>query len=140
MKRYEFHGGARGAKLKNAANSRATRFSRRVHSSRSSPISLVANTAQRRKSTDKTGSVFSRGTLVVCPVSLVGQWVEEAKNKLTDPGMVYPYYGGQRKRDPSILSQKDIVVTTYAVLASDNNYWRKNSKDENYCAPCQKIR
>ena len=93
-----------------------------------------------RPATDKTGSVFSRGTLVVCPVSLVGQWVEEAKNKLTDPGMVYPYHGGSRKRDPSILSQKDVVVTTYAVLASDNNYWRNKSKDPNYCAPCQKIR
>jgi SNF2 family DNA or RNA helicase len=34
----------------------------------------------------KIGTILSRGTLVVCPVSLVGQWIEEAKSKLDDPG------------------------------------------------------
>lgn len=34
----------------------------------------------------KAGRIISRGTLVVCNVSLVGQWVDEAKSKLKDPG------------------------------------------------------
>ena len=66
----------------------------------------------------KRGSILSRGTLVVCPVSLVGQWVEEAKSKLDNPGLVYPYHGQSRKRDADILAKKDIVVTTYQVLSS----------------------
>ena len=67
----------------------------------------------------KQGSIVSRGTLVICPVSLVGQWIEEAKNKLTNPGLVYPYHGQNRKRDANILAKKNIVVTTYQVLSSD---------------------
>ena len=74
---------------------------------------------QTSDSNSKRGSIISRGTLVVCPVSLVGQWIEEAKNKLTNPGLVYPYHGQNRKRDASILAKKNIVVTTYQVLSSD---------------------
>ena len=36
---------------------------------------------------------------------------------------------------------RSIVVTTYAVLSSDNTYWRKKSKDpDSYVSPCQKLR
>jgi len=38
--------------------------------------------------------------------------------------MVYPYHGQKRERDSSVLCQKDIVVTTYDTLTSDNGYWR----------------
>jgi len=92
------------------------------------------------ESSKKRGSIFSRGTLVVCNVSLVGQWVDEAKSKLKDPGLVYSYYGSTRKRDPTILAKNAIVVTTYAVLASDMKYHGKKSNDPNYCAPCEQIR
>lgn len=87
------------------------------------------------------GSIFSRGTLVVCNVSLVGQWIDEAKSKLKNPGLVYSYHGGNRTRDATILAEKSIVVTTYATLASDNNYHKKKSKDEDaYCSPCEQVR
>lgn len=88
----------------------------------------------------KRGSILSRGTLVVCNVSLVGQWIDEAKAKLKDPGLVYSYHGGNRKRDANILAKNAIVVTTYAVLQSDETYWRGKSNDPNYCAPCEQVR
>ena len=66
----------------------------------------------------KRGRILSRGTLVICNVSLVGQWVEEAKSKLKDPGIIYCYYGAKRKRDPVLLAKNAIVVTTYETLAS----------------------
>jgi SNF2 family DNA or RNA helicase len=66
----------------------------------------------------KRGRILSRGTLVICNVSLVGQWVEEAKSKLNDPGIIYCYYGANRKRDPVLLAKNAIVVTTYETLAS----------------------
>ena len=71
----------------------------------------------------KTGTVRSGATLVVCPVSLVTQWYDEACSKLTEMGKqtVYRYYGSTRKRDALEIAKYDIVVTTYAVLASD---WR----------------
>jgi len=87
------------------------------------------------------GSIYSRGTLVVCNVSLVGQWIDEAKSKLKNPGLVYSYHGGSRTRDASILAQKSIVVTTYATLASDATYHARKSKNESeYTAPCEQVR
>ena len=89
----------------------------------------------------KRGSILSRGTLVICPVSLVGQWIEEAKSKLQNPGLVYPYHGQNRKRDANILAKNAIVVTTYQVLASDDTYHRSKSKDpSNYVPPVEQIR
>lgn len=88
----------------------------------------------------KKASVLSCGTLVVCPVTLVGQWMAEAKSRLKNPGELHAYYGNSRKRDPNVLSKYSIVVTTYAVLASDASYWAKKSGDENYVAPCEQIR
>ena len=88
----------------------------------------------------KRGSIISRGTLVICPVSLVGQWIDEAKSKLKDPGLIYPYHGQSRKRDANILAKNAIVVTTYQVLASDAVYHKKKSNDAFYCPPLEQIR
>ena len=70
------------------------------------------------KKNPKVGRILSRGTLVVCKVSLVGQWIEEAKDKLKDPGLIYPYHGSNRKRIPEVLAQNAIVVTTYETVKS----------------------
>lgn len=76
---------------------------------------------------------YCRGTLVICNVSLVGQWIDEAKSKLRDPGLVYSYHGSKRLRLPEVLAKNAIVVTTYATLAADDGLHRKKSKDRNYC-------
>lgn len=88
----------------------------------------------------KRGSIISRGTLVVCNVSLVGQWIDEAKSKLKDPGLVYSYHGQSRKRNALVLAQHALVVTTYAVLQSDAYHHASKSNDPDYCAPCEQIR
>ena len=75
-----------------------------------------------------------------CNVSLVGQWIAEAKSKLEDPGVVYSYHGGNRKRDPQILAQNSIVVTTYETLASDAVFHAKKNADSDYCPPCEQVR
>ena len=77
------------------------------------------------------GKTRARGTLVVCPVSLVGQWVQEATEKMEAAApRVYRYYGGSRITDPEQLKDFDIVVTTYAVLASD---YAGNTKEAKAC-------
>jgi SWI/SNF-related matrix-associated actin-dependent regulator of chromatin subfamily A3 len=74
-------------------------------------------------------------------VSLVGQWIEEAKSKLKDPGLVYSYNGSGRKRDPKVLAANSIVVTTYETLASDATYHASRSGEGNeYAAPCEQVR
>jgi len=32
---------------------------------------------------------------------------------------IYVYYGSDRSKDPSVLSEQDIVLTTYNILATD---------------------
>ena len=82
----------------------------------------------------------TRSHFLQCNVSLVGQWIDEARSKLDDPGIVYSYHGAGRKRDPVVLSKHSIVVTTYETLASDFTYHRNNSSDKSYCPPCERIR
>ena len=91
-------------------------------------------------SNKKTGSIICRGTLVICPVSLVGQWIDEARSKLDDPGLIYPYHGSNRVRDPRKLAANSIVVTTYDILASDAFRRTKHSFGKDYCPPLQQIR
>lgn len=53
---------------------------------------------------------------MVCAVSLVGQWMEEAKSKLNGSLHMYQYHGQGRIRDPKRLAvDYDLVVTTYQV-------------------------
>eukprot|EP00878_Enallax_costatus_P039263 GHUV01044842.1.p1 GENE.GHUV01044842.1~~GHUV01044842.1.p1 ORF type:complete len:153 (-),score=20.46 GHUV01044842.1:703-1128(-) len=68
----------------------------------------------------ESSKIVSRGTLVVCAVSLVGQWCQEAQKKLDGSLVMYPYHGSSRIRDPMRLATGyDLVVTTYATLSSD---------------------
>jgi SWI/SNF-related matrix-associated actin-dependent regulator of chromatin subfamily A3 len=53
------------------------------------------------------------------------KWIEEARSKLSNPGIVYSYHGSGRKRDAKTLSSNAVVVTTYETLASDATYHAK---------------
>jgi SNF2 family DNA or RNA helicase len=75
-----------------------------------------------------------------CHVSLVGQWIEEAKSKLSNPGLVYAYHGQNRKRDAWTLAKNSIVVTTYATLASDKFHKGYHQDRTDYRAPCEQVR
>jgi len=77
---------------------------------------------------------------VKCNVSLVGQWIEEAKSKLANPGLIYSYHGVSRKRDARSLALNAIVVTTYETLASDAVFHAKKNADSDYCPPCEQVR
>ena len=66
------------------------------------------------------GCLRSRATLVVCAVSLVGQWIAEAQSKTGGSMRIHMYHGTGRIRDSKRLANDfDLVVTTYATLSSD---------------------
>jgi SNF2 family DNA or RNA helicase len=69
--------------------------------------------------TKQFGSKLCKGTLVVCAVSLVGQWVEEARRLCNNTLTIYPYHGGSRIKDPKKLAEYDIIVTTYGIVETD---------------------
>ena len=69
------------------------------------------------------------GTLIICPMSLMGQWVDEFRS-YTVPGKVrvFMYYGPDRAKsslgDGACLSSHDVVITSYGIVASE---WSKGS-------------
>ncbi|KAF0472323.1 SNF2 family helicase [Gigaspora margarita] len=68
-----------------------------------------------------TSSDYSKTTLIVSPLSILGNWVDQI-NAHVKPGVLsyYVFHGPNRISDPSFLSNHDVVITTYQVLASSN--------------------
>jgi SNF2-related domain len=60
-------------------------------------------------------------TLVICPVSLVGQWKEEIENRLRKEHRrsVYVYHGPKRTRSASELASYDVVISTYTTTTNE---------------------
>ncbi|KAF8403208.1 hypothetical protein HHK36_011307 [Tetracentron sinense] len=60
------------------------------------------------------------GNLIVCPMTLLGQWKAEIET-YAQPGSLslYVHYGQSRPKDAKLLAQNDVVLTTYGVLASE---------------------
>lgn len=60
-------------------------------------------------------------TLLVCPMSLVGNWQREAA-KFAPDLRVHVHHGAERARGaafPAAVAQADLVITTYALVARD---------------------
>eukprot|EP01050_Picozoa_sp_SAG11_P002629 SAG11_NODE_135_length_15131_cov_9.906599_8_plen_1752_part_00 len=55
------------------------------------------------------------GTLIICPVSLFGQWKSEIKSKLKTMPSLYEYHTG-RKFDVALIAGHDVVLSTYSIL------------------------
>ena len=75
------------------------------------------------------GLHHSSATLVVCAVSLVGQWIAEAKSKLSDDSSlrIHMYHGTGRDKNTARLARDyDLVVTTYETMGSD--FGKDNAK------------
>lgn len=69
--------------------------------------------------------VSTEGTLVVAPVSLVGQWEAELRDKCGDKVKIVRWYGQRRERDPEVLAamgedegQALVVLTTFETLGA----------------------
>ncbi|CAN8245081.1 unnamed protein product [Cochlearia groenlandica] len=61
------------------------------------------------------------GTLVVCPTSVMRQWADELRKKVSSEVnlSVLVYHGSNRTKDPHELAKYDIVVTTYAIVSME---------------------
>ncbi|KAM6934577.1 transcription termination factor 2 [Xenentodon cancila] len=64
--------------------------------------------------------VTSKGTLIICPASLIHHWKKEIdrhvkKRKLT----VYLYHGASREKSARVLADYDVVVTTYSLVSKE---------------------
>lgn len=84
-------------------------------------LSLIAARDSRfqGKSERTTGT-----TLVVCPTSVLGNWVKQAQD-FTSLSVV-AYHG--QDRDASTLASHDVVITTYGIVASESEAGGKKRK------------
>ena len=63
-----------------------------------------------------------KATLVVAPLALIRQWEAEIKEKVAESHKlrVCVHHGPQRTKDPKVLGQYDVVITTYQILVSEH--------------------
>ncbi|XP_065700207.1 helicase-like transcription factor isoform X2 [Patagioenas fasciata] len=76
----------------------------------------VTATAENKRSVD-----VPRATLIVCPLSVLSNWIDQFDQHIHRDFHVnvYVYYGSDRNKDPSVLAEQDVVLTTYNILATD---------------------
>ncbi|XP_061344667.1 DNA repair protein RAD5B-like [Gastrolobium bilobum] len=72
----------------------------------------------KRKNVDTSYKVDG-GTLIVCPMALLSQWKDELETH-SKPGTIsiFVHYGGGRTNNPELISEHDVVLTTYGVLSA----------------------
>ncbi|KAL0718778.1 hypothetical protein Bca4012_068101 [Brassica carinata] len=72
-------------------------------------------------SVDKVRGRPAAGTLVVCPTSVMRQWGDELRKKVTSEAnlSVLVYHGSSRTKDPHELAKYDVVVTTYSIVSME---------------------
>ncbi|NXJ34292.1 HLTF factor, partial [Ciconia maguari] len=92
------------------------------------PSSTCLKRQTKRKGTASVQSVEKKysddgpkATLIVCPLSVLSNWIDQFEQHIHQDFHVniYVYYGSDRSKDPSVLSEQDIVLTTYNILATD---------------------
>ncbi|KAI2016065.1 hypothetical protein LOZ49_000247 [Ophidiomyces ophidiicola] len=62
----------------------------------------------------------AKTTLLLSPLSAVGNWVSQIKEHLHENALsYYVFHGPSRTEDPTELAKYDIVITTYSTVLSD---------------------
>ncbi|KAM6419642.1 transcription termination factor 2 [Pluvialis apricaria] len=62
----------------------------------------------------------SHGTLIVCPASLIHHWKKEIDRHVACGKLrIYLYHGPNRDKHAAMLSEYDVVVTTYSILSKE---------------------
>lgn len=92
----------------------------------SSQVMPPKKSVKKRSGTNKSSSAGSggsgaRATLIVCPLSVLSNWLDQFEQHIrADVTLnVYLYYGAERNRSVNLLAGQDVVLTTYNVLSSD---------------------
>ncbi|XP_061697524.1 transcription termination factor 2 isoform X2 [Syngnathoides biaculeatus] len=76
--------------------------------------------------------VNSRGTLVICPASLVHHWKKEIERHVKVARLsVYLYHGADRNKNPRVLADHDVVVTTYSLVSRESSSQKEGNKSNN---------
>ncbi|XP_055501679.1 LOW QUALITY PROTEIN: helicase-like transcription factor [Leucoraja erinacea] len=66
-------------------------------------------------------STKAKSTLVICPLSVLSNWIDQFGQHLCPDVKLkmYLYYGSERNKDTTFLAEQDVVLTTYNTLTVD---------------------
>jgi DNA repair protein RAD5 len=94
-------------------------------------ISLVAASreSEGRHERRLADGSLGGGTLIITPMSILGQWEEEVQRHVAPGALTCDvYYGGGRNRDNAArLTEFDVVLSTYGVIQSEASDGRSDS-------------
>ncbi|XP_033759478.1 helicase-like transcription factor [Pecten maximus] len=87
-------------------------------------IGLQCNSPDSSECGKMSGRTYTKGaraTLIIAPLSVISNWQNQLEDHLHENAHleIYTYYGSSRTKDPTLLSKKDVVLTTYSTLAAD---------------------
>ncbi|CAM8944151.1 unnamed protein product [Rhodiola kirilowii] len=77
------------------------------------------SSTRKNDSAARSLSKVKGGTLIVCPMALLGQWKDELETHSEAESIsIFVHYGGDRTTDPAVMSRHNVVLTTYGVLTA----------------------
>ncbi|XP_067851110.1 helicase-like transcription factor isoform X2 [Heptranchias perlo] len=88
----------------------------------SSTLKKIKKGCTSTQTITKTASnTKARSTLIVCPLSVLSNWIDQFERHLyPDVKMnMYLYYGSERNKGAAFLAEQDVVLTTYNTLTVD---------------------
>ena len=89
-------------------------------------LQVLALLQSHRRSSSSSAS--RAPALVICPTSLVFNWVNESR-RFTPDLRILPVQGSQRKEQFSKIANQDIVVTSYALIRRDLAHYQAHTFD-----------
>jgi hypothetical protein len=83
--------------------------------------------------------LHERGSLIVCPTSLVGNWAKEAA-RFTPALKLVVVHGNRRKPLLEALDEYDLVITTYPLMVRDHAFYEAKCFDHLVLDEAQQIK
>ncbi|KAE8731199.1 SWI/SNF-related matrix-associated actin-dependent regulator of chromatin subfamily A member [Hibiscus syriacus] len=85
-------------------------------------VSRKADDSRTSYKKDAYGNVPRRAkgnTLIICPMALLSQWKDELETHSRPETLsIFVHDGGERTNNPRVISEHDVVLTTYGVLTA----------------------
>ncbi|KAH9289743.1 hypothetical protein KI387_033860, partial [Taxus chinensis] len=103
-------------------------FERKLKNHNSNDLPLKEHTYSVKKGRP------SAGTLIVCPTSVLRQWAQEIRDKVTAKASlsVLVYHGSNRTKDPNELERYDVVLTTFPIVSMEVPKQKLDDNDEEF--------
>lgn len=85
-------------------------------------VTLLENEGEEKEKEARASGAPPKTTLIVCPVSVIGGWMDQVRAHISPNSLkLYNYSGAGRLADTDFLSSQDIIFVSYSTLAIENS-------------------